>query len=229
MRYRLALSVGSLRPHRGLRAILPGACHFLWDRNAGGRIPAGRRASLTSLHSESRRQPSGYARIYGAGVFFVAAAGADSARIAGLVYFSSSRTRDALILGSALAIIAAMEIHSPVQWSPYYRITYVPRPEGSYRLDVDDFYQDLLNLGPSSSTLALQGPRRYYDFPYSLLPPCGRVLIIGAGTGNDVAAALRAQCASVNAVEIDPAMANLGRQLHPEHPYDSSKVRLRIQ
>jgi hypothetical protein len=54
------------------------------------------------------------------------------------------------------------------------------------------------------------------------------VLIIGAGTGNDVAAALRAQCASVDAVEIDPAIASLGRQLHPERPYDSSKVRLHI-
>jgi len=148
---------------------------------------------------------------------------------AGLIYFSSHRTRDALILGSALAIVAAMEMRSPVQWSPYYRITYVPTAERSYRLDVDhDFYQDLLNLGPSSNPLDLQAQRRYYDFPYSILPPCGRVLIIGAGTGNDVAAALRAQCVSVDAVEIDPAIAKLGRQLHPEHPYDSSKVRLHI-
>src|SRR5712672_2239266 len=97
----------------------------------------------------------------------------------GLVYFSSQRTRDALILGSTLAIIAAVEMRSPVQWSPYYRITYVPAPEGSYRLDVDhDFYQDLLNLGPTSSTSTLQAQRRYYDFPYSVLPPFGRVLII---------------------------------------------------
>ena len=148
---------------------------------------------------------------------------------AGLVYFSSHRTRDALILGSVLVLVAATEISSPVQWSPYYRITYVPRPEHGYRLDVDhDFYQDLLNLGPSTDTVAFQSPRRYYDFPYAILPPCGRVLIIGAGTGNDVAAALRAQCASVDAVEIDPAIARLGRELHPEHPYDSSKVRVHI-
>jgi hypothetical protein len=148
---------------------------------------------------------------------------------AGLVYFSSQRTRDALVLGAALAVIAAAEIRSPVQWSPYYRITYVAGPEGSYRLDVDhDFYQDLLNLSPSANTLGLQSPRRYYDFPYAILPPCGRVLIIGAGTGNDVAAALRAQCSSVDAVEIDPAIANLGRKLHPEHPYDSSNVRIHI-
>jgi hypothetical protein len=146
-----------------------------------------------------------------------------------LLYFSSQRTRDALILVSVLVVIAATELRSPVQWSPYYRITYVPTAERGYRLDVDhDFYQDLLNLGPSANTRAFQSPRRYYDFPYAILPPCGRVLIIGAGTGNDVAASLRANCASVDAVEIDPAIAHLGRELHPEHPYDSSKVRLHI-
>ena len=148
---------------------------------------------------------------------------------AGLVYFSPQRTRDALILGSVLAVIAATELSSPVQWSPYYRITYVPTMDRGYRLDVDhDFYQDLLNLGPSANTLSFQSPRRYYDFPYAILPPCGRVLIIGAGTGNDVAAALRANCASVDAVEIDPAIAHLGHELHPERPYDSSKVQLHI-
>jgi hypothetical protein len=44
---------------------------------------------------------------------------------AGLVYFSSQRTRDALILGVVLAVIAATEISSPVQWSPYYRVGFV--------------------------------------------------------------------------------------------------------
>jgi len=43
-----------------------------------------------------------------------------------------------------------------------------------------------------------------------------------------VAAALRAQCASVDAVEIDPAIAELGRKLHPERPYDSGKVLVHI-
>jgi hypothetical protein len=148
---------------------------------------------------------------------------------AGLVYFSPQRTRDGLILGGVLVVIAVAEISSPVQWSPYYRITYLATPESGYRLDVDhDFYQDLLNLGPSANRAAVQSPQRYYDFPYAILPPCGRVLIIGAGTGNDVAAALRAQCISVDAVEIDPVIAHLGRELHPEHPYGSTKVHLHI-
>src|SRR6266849_867643 len=147
---------------------------------------------------------------------------------AGLVYFSSRRVRDGLILGGGRIIIKTIEIKAAVQWLPYYRIIYVPSAERGYRLDVDhDFYQDVMNLGPSANASS-QSARRYYDFPYVILPPCGRVLVVGAGTGNDVAAALRAQCASVDAVEIDPAIAELGRKLHPERPYDSGKVHVHI-
>ena len=48
--------------------------------------------------------------------------------------------------------------------------------------------------------------------------------MIGAGTGNDVSAALRAGCQSIDAVEIDPVILKLGQQLHPEHPYQSERV-----
>jgi SAM-dependent methyltransferase len=43
--------------------------------------------------------------------------------------------------------------------------------------------------------------------------------------GNDVAAALRYGAERVDAVEIDPAILDLGRDLHPEQPYSSPRVR----
>jgi hypothetical protein len=49
-------------------------------------------------------------------------------------------------------------------------------------------------------------------------------LVVGAGTGNDVAAALRHGAMHVDAVEIDPVILELGRKYHPEHPYDSDRV-----
>src|ERR1019366_10149083 len=61
---------------------------------------------------------------------------------------------------------------------------------------------------------------------YKLASNCKRVLVIGAGTGNDVAAALRAGCQSVDAVEIDPRIVKLGQRLHPEHPYQSERVHI---
>jgi hypothetical protein len=42
--------------------------------------------------------------------------------------------------------------------------------------------------------------------------------VVGAGTGNDVAAALRHGAKHVDAVEIDPVILELGAELHPERP-----------
>jgi hypothetical protein len=49
-------------------------------------------------------------------------------------------------------------------------------------------------------------------------------LILGAGAGNDVAGALRHGAEHVDAVEIDPVILGMGRQYHPEHPYNSPRV-----
>jgi SAM-dependent methyltransferase len=64
-----------------------------------------------------------------------------------------------------------------------------------------------------------------YDIPCRLHPAPRRVLIVGAGSGNDAAGALRHPgVESVTAVEIDPAIVALGRRHHPERPYDDPRV-----
>jgi SAM-dependent methyltransferase len=64
----------------------------------------------------------------------------------------------------------------------------------------------------------------YYGIPYRLVPKPKNVLILGAGTGNDVAAALRNGAEHIDAVELDPLILRLGKQYHPEHPYSSARV-----
>ena len=54
------------------------------------------------------------------------------------------------------------------------------------------------------------------------------ILIVGSGTGNDVATAIRHSNANIDAVEIDPLVANLGEKFHPENPYSNKKVKLII-
>jgi SAM-dependent methyltransferase len=122
-------------------------------------------------------------------------------------------------------------------WSPYYHISLVPGeiPPGSsdpayYRLRVNyDYHQTILNLSndflsrypqfePNRSALPA------YNLPFQLVPAPADVLIVGAGTGNDVAAALRNGATHVDAVEIDPTILSIGRRYHPEHPYDSKRV-----
>jgi len=66
--------------------------------------------------------------------------------------------------------------------------------------------------------------RLYYDLPYAAAANTGDVLILGAGGGNDVAAAVRAGARHVTAVEIDPAIIALGRSHHPEGPYTAPNV-----
>jgi SAM-dependent methyltransferase len=54
--------------------------------------------------------------------------------------------------------------------------------------------------------------------------PIRRALVLGAGTGNDVAVLLNLGAEHVDAVEIDPGILQLGREIHPNHPYDDPRV-----
>jgi hypothetical protein len=146
-----------------------------------------------------------------------------------LIYFSDRRVRDGLLLGVALGAAFFMGHSGRVVWSPYYRISLSPEYGDAYQLSVDhDFHQDALDLSPVAIQRypELKAPLAYYDLAYKIAPSCRKALVVGAGTGNDVAAALRAGCQSVDAVEIDSVILKLGKQLHPEHPYQSERVHL---
>jgi SAM-dependent methyltransferase len=139
-------------------------------------------------------------------------------------------------------IVCAMAVPQPhTYWSPYYRITLnqVSPPQGwsrpaAYIVDVNhDYHQKMLDLSPEftgrfPAVEPNHNGRPTYELPYRLVPNPGRVLVVGAGTGNDVAAALRHGATHVDAVEIDPFILELGRKYHPEHPYDSPKVSVYI-
>ncbi len=125
-------------------------------------------------------------------------------------------------------------------WTPYYRVDVrqippehsdVPLPEtAGYYVDVNhDYHQKILNLSKDFEnrypSRFLDSQRLVYDLPYQF-GRAGDVLVVGAGTGNDVAAALRAGARMVTAVEIDPGILALGRRTHPEKPYSSDRVRV---
>jgi hypothetical protein len=89
------------------------------------------------------------------------------------------------------------------------------------------YYQTIFDFSPSARARdeKLDRVERYYDLPYRVHTPPGEVAVVGAGTGNDVAAALRSGATAVDAVEIDPAILRFGELYHPERPYQSSRVR----
>ncbi len=101
-----------------------------------------------------------------------------------------------------------------------------------FRMELSgDFYQQAMDLSPrlqeehtniTKTVTFYETPFNVPDFPYN------DVLIVGAGTGNDVAAALRYGVRRIDAVEIDPGILNLGRVAHPEQPYSDPRVHVFI-
>ena len=137
------------------------------------------------------------------------------------------RRRMAMQVAAALAtlvLIAAPSRFAPqsLMWSPYYKIEYV-RETGAISTN-NIGHQTMLDVGRAGAGYAL---------PHLLNrdaggPPFDDVLVIGAGSGNDVSAALRYGAKRVDAVEIDPAILDLGRANHPNHPYQDSRVVARV-
>jgi spermidine synthase len=151
--------------------------------------------------------------------------------------------RDAILVAS-LVVPLGLFLHDPVQantkilWTPYQQIQYTreytPTGEmwGGTLLVNHTLYQATVDL--SSGFLARQpylsreADHNPYNIPFQFAVPSPSVLVVGSGTGNDVAAALRHDSRSVDAVEIDPAILELGKLEHPEHPYDSPRVAIHL-
>lgn len=77
----------------------------------------------------------------------------------------------------------------------------------------------------AKSHYAVPHAQRQQRFPGR---PYGRVLIIGAGSGNDVASALRHGATHIDAVDIDPVIAGIGRRRNVLQPYADPRVTVTI-
>lgn len=97
-----------------------------------------------------------------------------------------------------------------------------------------DFYQmhgtvDPSRYTPGSPTQQLLADHRaIYELPYQVLPQPRRVLVLGAGGGMDVEAALLHGAQRVDAVEIDPVIAQLSGRFSAAAPYANPNVVLHV-
>ena len=130
---------------------------------------------------------------------------------------------------AAIVLVASLTVRSTSvtpstreYWSPYYRIQYTP--ELSFI---------------SVNMIGHQQMSSHEDrFPAYALPhlfnrdsggkPFAQVLVIGAGSGNDVSRALQWGAQRVDAVEIDPAIYRLGQSNHPDRPYADGRVMVHL-
>jgi SAM-dependent methyltransferase len=103
-------------------------------------------------------------------------------------------------------------------WSPYYRID-VRQQGADTVVEVNNIFHQ--------SMAPLAHKEYFYEWPYTTFGDSFEdVLVLGAGSGTDVAAALAHGARRVDAVEIDPVIQRLGRELHPDKPYSDPRVTL---
>jgi len=149
---------------------------------------------------------------------------------AGLVYFLWRETPrkwwaiGAAVLAPLLLLVVPRQAGRLESWSPYYRIDYAPKDRSI-----------LVNLISHQAMWSRNDPVPEYAVPYLLNRDTGGapfqdVLIVGAGSGNDVSRALQFTPAGarIDAVEIDPVIRGLGARYHPDHPYQDPRVTVHL-
>ena len=111
------------------------------------------------------------------------------------------------------------------RWSPYYRLSLLQADES----DLVGIYANGMpfqTMWPAADTQKPEIYRHVYDmFPGRTWK---RALIIGAGSGTDTAMALSRGVEHIDAVEIDPAIVQIGRELHPDDPYADPRVTVHV-
>jgi spermidine synthase len=154
-------------------------------------------------------------------------------------------TRRDIVLVASLIVPLVLLLYgkegreTQILWTPYQQIAYSPVYASNGELIAGNVqvnhigYQYIVNLSPdflSRHPELLKEPvdENPYNIPFRFSGHSPDVMIVGSGTGNDVAGALRNGSRSVDAVEIDPAILELGKREHPEHPYDSPRVSIHV-
>jgi spermidine synthase len=148
--------------------------------------------------------------------------------LCGVFYFLSGRRRFVNCCYTAMTLLfvgiiaLGMGRDVEIHWSPYSQISYHPTTRAIDSNNIS--HQVMINLETSGMAYVLP----YFLSRDSERSPIRDVLIIGAGSGNDVAAALRVGARHVDAVEVDPVIYGLGRRFHPNRPYQNPRVQIHI-
>ena len=150
-----------------------------------------------------------------------------------------------VLMAMMIPFVSWMAREPQTRWSPYQKLTLIDlnnpaNPDGAglvcgKMIKVNNVgYQSLIDLDRGHMATA---PKIYpkdeirlshYVLPYELIGQRERILIVGAGAGNDVSGALQSGAKSIEAVEIDPLIIKWGQQYHPNLPYDSPRVNVTI-
>ncbi|UGA41023.1 hypothetical protein HU230_0021725 [Bradyrhizobium quebecense] len=105
-----------------------------------------------------------------------------------------------------------------IRWSPYYAVD-LNKSNGVITVNSIG-HQEMMPFSERGSSYSLI----HLLQQHSGGAPFKNVMIIGAGSGNDLAHALRFGVERIDAVEIDPVIQNIGIHNHPDKPYQDPRV-----
>jgi hypothetical protein len=117
-------------------------------------------------------------------------------------------------------------LHKTITWSPYQKIE-------AWSSSMPQLILHIWASGISHQAIVAKSQinQTFYSKPYEMIThhqgrafTPNNVLIIGAGSGNDVVEALIKNAKHIDAVEIDPVIAQTGFQLNPANPYQDPRV-----
>ena len=141
-----------------------------------------------------------------------------------------TRMERAVGVASALAILGVVMSMAPAgsMWSPYYmvEIDEVSSTQKILRTN-GTLHQVMLDFDATDDDYVVRTKERF-EVAYKAARSLDDVLVVGAGTGNDIANAIRMGAKRIDAVEIDPLFPELGRLHHFQKPYDDERVTVHI-
>lgn len=129
----------------------------------------------------------------------------------------------------AITMFIVFQLQGAAYWSPYYKIVLDPAKSGNPPTQ-NGYIVNVNNTG-HQVMIPWQNKEPLYRRMYEIFPggTFHNILILGAGTGSDIATALHQPgVQSITAVEIDPTIQQLGSKLHPDHPYQDPRVKYYI-
>jgi SAM-dependent methyltransferase len=122
----------------------------------------------------------------------------------------------ALLIGVTVPSLAGDYLGYETRWSPYYAVV---RKDNSITVNTID-HQAMVPFDKAGGIYSVihllqrhSGGKPFQD-----------VLIIGAGSGNDIDHALRFEVNRIDAVEIDPVIQDIGIRKNVDHPYQDPRT-----
>ncbi|MCA0294012.1 MAG: spermidine synthase [Actinobacteria bacterium] len=131
----------------------------------------------------------------------------------------------ALVAGAAMIVVLLLETLTPgTSWSPYYKVHTTDKVLNGIPLTDISVNGVPHQIMRSAAQRLKEEPQ--YALPYIRTPgnPLDNVLIVGAGSGSDVAIALSKGAKHIDAIDIDPRIMQIGVEKNPDHPYDDPRV-----